>query len=216
METYNDLEISGSTADLIDLLDAVRNSLNKDWLLDRATAAGYATNSGKSDRELICVKTPQINDKVGLVWFGLWDNRLQVLNIVPKEQEGLSYEEYNAILDNFFKECVETHLSKFKVEVTYDTAGIDFESIAGKDTFDKLVSWENSCNPSTGNTHPMDFERWADFVITAHRSNSGLNSTLLVRWLVEERGWNEEFPITSRIGLDYEYAIHLLRENDRH
>ncbi len=79
-----------------------------------------------------------------------------------------------------------------------------------------MTSWEANCNHSTGNSHPADFKRWAEFVITAHREASKLSSSLFSRWLIEEKGWNDEFDLTHQLVLEYEYSRSLLEENDKY
>ena len=153
-----------------------------------------------------------IGNQKGLVWMRIYEGQLTVSNIVPTEQGSLEYSEYNAILDSFYKSCVLPRVHDKPVSIDYQTEGINIETVAGNSTFQKMKVWEAACNKSTGNTHPMDFSRWAEFVITAHRENSELTADTFGRWLMEERGWHEEFDITHRLILNYEYSINLLKE----
>jgi len=215
METFNNLKIKGERSRLVGFLKKVTQQLPAEWKFDDVTSKSYAESSGKSTDEIVCIRSPSIGEKVALIWMGFWEGSLEVINIVPKYPgDSLTYEDYNAILDAFYTNCLKAHI--YQLELEYHTSGIDFEAITGAETLDKLKTWEEACNPSNGNTHPLDFKRWTDFVITAHKEHSGIDSSLLTRWLVEERGWNEEFSVTVRMSSDFQYATDILKAYDEH
>ncbi len=217
MEKFNNLYVSGNLKVLIKLLANIRDNLPKDWLFKEQNTKNYTENTSQSESNIICVESPLIEKQKGLVWMRMYEGKLTVINIVPTQPGSLEYSEYNAILDSFYKSCVLPRIdSKLPVSIDYQTEGINIETVAGNNTFKKMKVWEAACNKSTGNTHPMDFSRWAEFVITAHRENSELTADTFGRWLIEERGWNEEFDVTFRLILDYEYSRNLLEENDKY
>ena len=47
-------------------------------------------------------------------------------------------------------------------------------------------------NKSTGASHPLDRDRWFDFILLAHRENAQLDASVLARWLSESEGWFED------------------------
>lgn len=214
MKTFNDLEIYSSTEKLQELLKKIKKYLPSNWLYKKDYIESYSKNTSKSIDEVLCVESPVIAGKKGLVWIGQWGDCIKVVNIVPTEPGSLLYDQYNLILDNFFKDCVSKFISDERV--VYNTEGKNILSIAGEITLKKMELWETACNHSTGNTHPFDFERWSDFVITAHKQKSKLTPEWFEKWLVEEKGWNEDFDTTTRLVLEYEYSRNLLQEYDKY
>ncbi|MGK7392877.1 MAG: hypothetical protein ACNS60_21155 [Candidatus Cyclobacteriaceae bacterium M2_1C_046] len=214
MEKFNDLDIKGSMDDLTTLLNEVKENLPADWIYKEDNTRNYIGNT--SEKNIICLESPSIKGRKGLVWFRIYEDKLTVINIVPTKSGSFEHSEYNAILDAFYKECVLPLTHNKSVTIEYNIGGIDVIELTGKDTYDAMVEWESSCNHSTGNTHPMDFKRWAKFVITAHRNKSQLTPSIFGRWLIEEKGWNENFDITHRLVSDYEYSLQLLEENDKY
>jgi len=215
METFNKLIIQGKKDDLIELISILIKKLPKNWNYKDENVKSYSDNTSKSITEVMCVESPETDSKNGLVWLRFWEGDLKVINIVPTKPGSLEYNEYNAILDLFYNECVRPNLND-KYSVKYETEGLNVQQIAGDATYRKMNSWEGGCNPSTGNTHPADFKRWAEFVIIAHRENSKLTASVFSRWLIEEKGWNDEFDLTHRLVLEYEYSRDLLEENDKY
>lgn len=215
METFNELIIQGEKKDLIDLISILTKNLPDNWSFKEENAKNYSENTSKSINEVLCAESPEVNSKNGLVWLRFWEGDLKVINIVPTQPGILNFEEYNAILELFYKECILPNIND-KYTIKYNTAGLDVQKIAGNATFEKMNAWEASCNHSTGNTHPADFKKWAEFVVTAHKANSKLSSSLFSRWLIEEKGWNEEFDLTHKLVLEYEYSRDLLEEYDKY
>jgi hypothetical protein len=72
----------------------------------------------------------------------------------------------------------------------------------------KLLSKFSSCaNKSTGASHPMDEERWLDFILEAYKDQRDAGS-YLSRWLIEAERWPED--VAYDLLLQYEFAMHLL------
>lgn len=214
MKIFNNLEIYNSSEELLSLLRQIKDNLPPDWSYKKEFIEPYVKNTSKSIDEVLCVESPIILEVKGLVWIGIWEECLKVINIVPTKPGSLSYDQYNAILDVFYQDCIKKYITDEKI--SYNTKGKDIATICGTKTFEKMAIWESNCNHSTGNTNPHDFERWSAFVITAHREKSKLTSDWFERWLVEEKGWSMDFDITTRLVLEYEYSRDLLEENDKY
>lgn len=56
---------------------------------------------------------------------------------------------------------------------------------------DKLESFCNAANKTTGSTHPMDRERWFDFICLTVEDNNVIDSTILARFLQDESYWGK-------------------------
>lgn len=210
MKTFKEYKILAAHSELKELLKKIISALPGNWAYKEEFVKEYAQNVTKEIEEIGCFESPEINKRKALVWFVIWDSSLSVVNIIPSESGSFSYDEYNAFLDLFIEECVHKHITP-KMSVSATLGQLDIEKLAGEETFKALVKWEACCNHSTGNTHPMDFERWADFISTAVKFNSKLTVEDLERWLVEVKGWDKEGDLTEKIVLDYEHGLALIQ-----
>lgn len=210
MKTFKDLIVrNDSQSELQNILERVILNSPSEWIFLEELASDYSKNVSKPKEQISCFESPEINGVKGYVWFVIWDNELKVTNIVPTEPGSLSFDEYNAILDKFHQECINPIDIGDNSTLIVSEGKYNFKEIAGKNTFDKLIRWEKSCNHSTGNTHPMDFERWADFLCIAFNEKTKLTPDLLQRWLLEECNWNDD-ELVTKIVIDYEYGLSIL------
>ncbi|RZJ99285.1 MAG: hypothetical protein EOO43_27045 [Flavobacterium sp.] len=182
----------------------------------------FVTNYKKNMTEdfyVICLMSPTIHlrnkfEIQGYVWFGQWGEYFEIFNIVPSKSGSLTYSEYNEILRLFYHQLLLPAVEQLNLEVelilTEPNKSID--SIAGREIADALKLFSDFANKSTGNSHPMDFDRWVYLVCLAHRKNSALNTDDLVRWL-KENGWSED--TSWELGLEYEYSRNLLEYYDK-
>ncbi len=138
----------------------------------------------------------------------------RVLNIVPADNGGdLGEKGYNDLLNDFvdrvLKPCeadgISMKLTKRQQQIT------DWTS---KEAADALRLFSAAANKSTGASHPMDAERWRDFLIADHRSGRHPSSHNLQRWLVEVEDWPEEEAVDLII--EREKALVLLEHYDTH
>ena len=216
MKRFNKLIIKGDTEKLRMLLNIIKSNLPDNWSERNDNLKSYSESTGISQEDIICLETPEHDGMNGILWGRIVDGVFEVLNIVPTSHGSLGYKRYNSILDSFVNDILSKNHSDLGVSIDYQNEPLDLKQMIGDLTFEKLSSWEGSCNQSTGNTNPYDFERWAQFVITAYRSKSNLTPDLLFQWLVEERGWNEDLDTTHKMMLDFEYSLELLEANDKY
>lgn len=218
MEVFQQLKIVTKTKNQIDeIFDfIIEGSQLKSWEIEYDFIANYKKNMIEKDKSVLCLLSPviSINDKYiqGYLWFGEWKKNLEVFNIVPTQVGSLNYSEYNSILNKFYLDFIEPYNQLNKIEIIKTSDQLSLEDIAGKEVTNALKSFSYSANKSTGNSHPMDAERWNYFVCLAHKCNSSLTSDELVRWLEEEDGWNNEEAWD--LGVDYEKSINLLKYYD--
>ena len=216
MKTFRNLFIKGNNPQqLKEVLASIINRLNGNWKFMYELSLDYAQNVSKDISEVGCFESPLIINNIARVWLIIWGNDLKITNIVPTKTRSLSFDEYNAFVEAFFNDCVKEVTSEYKVDVVMTKGNYDIEKIAGSETFMALNKWEKSCNHDTGNTHPMDFERWADFITTAYRTKSKLTTDLFKRWLTEERHWDENDDVTYRLVTDFEYGLGLLKYHEQ-
>ncbi len=213
MKQFKDLDIIGPDEQLPLLVDAVSRDLPAGWQRD-SEAEDRVDSLGRKGTEagFVFARDATEDDPAARLFLHRERGRLRVSNIVPRDPGHLSMHQYNAILDEF-SETLRTHLlsiSELKMHVTSDEAAItDWLS---SDAADLLTYFSNLANMSTGASHPMDFERWARFLVETHRERSTLHSSFLSRWLVEELGWPEDRA--HDLARDYEFARDLLKAYD--
>jgi hypothetical protein len=215
MEVFQELKLKPASMKDIDVLfDRIREKSSKvDWVVRNDFVENYKNNMAERDKKIICLMSPKIHvsknhDIQGYVWLGQWKELLEVFNIVPVKSGSLSYSEYNEILKQFFNELIFPELSNLNFQLTYTSPRKSIDEIAGKEVSKALISFSRLANKSTGNSHPMDSERWKRFVCLAHKLKSALNAEELVRWLKEEDDWSDEKA--WELGIDFEYSLDLL------
>ena len=213
MKQFKDLEITGPDAQLLALVHAVSASLPTGWRGDPEAEARMERldPTGRDEWFVFTRDVGEGDPKVG-IFLTRERGRLHVPNIVPLDDEDLSIDQYNRILDEF-KDMLRARLpsgSGLDVRITSDQAAItDWVS---SDAAALLRSFSALANMSTGASHPLDFERWARFLVQAHREGSTLHSSFLSQWLVEELGWPKDRA--GELARDYALARDLLKVYD--
>ncbi|GLQ99058.1 hypothetical protein [Dyella mobilis] len=144
----------------------------------------------------------------------LWEDAdgYYVSNIVPESVGQLSIAQYNTILQDFVA-CIATPASRsgaFRVELTSAQRSLADWLDAG--TAAALRRFSGAANKSTGAAHPLDQERWFQFLIRAHRSSARMSPGDLARWLREVDAWPEESA--HELAVEYEFASALLQTYD--
>lgn len=210
MKKHRELKISGNKAALKKFLKTLKNNLPDGWINKKENEISYSKTVNLSQEEVGCFESPNINGKVTFIWLLLENDILRITNVVPGEVGELSIEEYNRFVKEFHDQCLSQTIIPSDIEIYLSPSDVSIEEIAGEETAQKLKAWAYSANPSTGNTHPSDQEKWKDFLFTAFINNSNLDSYTLERWLVEEMGWKNYDTITKLI-VDYEYGLDLLK-----
>jgi len=219
MEVFQELKLKPKSTKDIDLLfEKISEKASRfDWTVKNDFVDNYRKNMAEKDKKVICLMSPKIQvqdnkDVQGYVWLGQWKSMLEVFNIVPVKSGSLSYSEYNEILKRLYDELIYPEIKTLNFEITYTKSNKSIDEIAGKEVAKALKLFSDLANKSTGNSHPMDSERWKYFVCLAHKTKSELNVEELVRWLKEEEGWLDEKA--WGLGLDYEYSLDLLEYYD--
>lgn len=207
MKRFKNLDITGPDEQLLALIDAVSTSLPAGWRRDfEAEAAG-------ADAWFAFARDAEEGDPRTGLSLARECGRLHVSNIFPLEVGQLSMGQYNLVLDEFAA-LLRTHLplgSQLNMNVTSDEAAItDWVSA---DAAECLRRFSDAANKSTGSAHPLDFRRWAHFLIQVHRERPTLDSASLSRWLVEELEWPPERA--DELTKEFEFARDLLEVYDQ-
>jgi len=215
MKTFKDLTVKSSIENLISLVEKLQGDYSSNFKYVPEKSEDYASMIGKKKNEVLTFESPEIMGAVAFVWMVIGEEKdLRITNITPNKSGQLSIEQYNSILDTFFDNVIKPNVNdNYQVILSTDTKTIiDY---AGQETAEKLEVWIKSANKSTLNTHPLDFERWSSFLISAHQCESELTTTQLEKYLVDEIGIPDD-RLVSKIVIDYEYGRDLLSEYDKH
>lgn len=212
MKRFRNLTISGGASDLHDLILKVSQALPPNWKHDTDAEQRLKEISGSRTEGFAFARDADaVIPATGLLLM-LEGDRLWVPNIVPRESGQISIDQYNSILTEF-SNVIEPFLrgrNDLQKEMTSEQVGItEWVSPAA----DLLKRFSTLANMATGSSHPLDFRRWASFIIRTHREGSELYPDALRQWLVEALGWSLERA--DKLTLEYEFARQLLAAYDQ-
>ncbi|MDO6814007.1 hypothetical protein [Tenacibaculum soleae] len=212
MKTFKELKIISEPEKLSTLVVKLQTVDLDRFLYNSEKTLDYAKMIGKKSDQVLTFESPEIRGAVAYVWLVADENELKITNITPNKSGQLSIEQYNSILDEFNDIIIKQNIdNQYQVIISSDSKTIiDY---AGLKVSEKLQVWINSANKSTLNTHPLDFQRWASFLISAHKNQSELTSVQLEKYLIEEIGIPDD-ELVNKIAIDYEYGRDLLKEYD--
>jgi hypothetical protein len=134
------------------------------------------------------------------------DGSLYVSNVLAKEYSSLTYDQYNAIVQEFHDSFALPAALATGVVIELGKADPQIEDFLSASTAKLLRSFSQSANRSV--VHPLDRERWNRFLTAAHREDASLDASMLQRWLIEEEKWPGDEAIN--LAIEYEHARDLL------
>jgi hypothetical protein len=211
MKIYKTLSIkNSSTETLVSFLRTIIFKLSTDWKYRADLLEEYSI---KEQREIACFDSPAIDGEKALIWMVISRDELKIVNIVPTTRDSFTVDEYNQILDQFYDDCIANVINTQVANVAINIEIFDIKQIAGVATFEALQLWEGTCDRATGNVASKDSARWMNFVVTAYHEKSALTADLFVRWLEEEKNWDDDDLLCKIVG-DFIDAISLLEEYD--
>ncbi|NDP22294.1 MAG: hypothetical protein GZ091_14615 [Paludibacter sp.] len=212
MKTYQSLEIHLDNENYQGFVDELNQLVTQtDWKVRQDFIDNYKKNSFSEQKIITCLESPEytLNKKniKGALWMWNFNGYLEVFNIIPLIDNSLDYDEYNYILKEFFNKFILNLKQKFNASIILSKAEKQIIETIGEDALKALVAFSHGANKSTGNTHPLDFNRWCDFVFIVFRNNIELGVSELIDWF-QENGWSED--MAHKLGLEYEYSLDLL------
>jgi hypothetical protein len=144
----------------------------------------------------------------------LWPNGAggyKVTNIVPREANFLSEQQYNVILGDFAETVVKATRPDISIELSADhESPLDWTS---QPAANALWQFSISANKATGASHPSDRQSWMHFLVLQHETGHGrLTPSRLAQWLVKAEEWPED--VANDLATEYESAIELLNYYD--
>lgn len=153
----------------------------------------------------------------------IWrEGYIKVNNIIPLQKNELSIEEYNKILDLFYKDIVEPYCKKHtNIKIEGPTSDkFDPLNYISQEALDKLILFCDSANKSTGSSHPCDQERWFDFICQTVDDGMMFDYDTLFEFLIDESYWGKKesgfLGVMGHFAWDEEMAERLASEYDRY
>jgi hypothetical protein len=210
MKIFRELFIRGEPARLDAVADDIGRSLTEGWTRDAEAEAHMRSTAVSGRRKVYCFACPKRPRLPAATVFLLNKDpgTFYVANIVPHEKHELSHEEYNAIVEDFFRRIAEPAAGRNGAQAEMTEPQADLERWLPQEAADKLRLFCSIANKRTGSSHPMDRERWYDFIVAAHEADADFSASTLARWLAEAGGWDDE--LAKRLAIEYEFARGLL------
>jgi aspartokinase-like uncharacterized kinase len=192
MKKLRELIISVSADTTKEFLDAVDAALTHGWSRDRrAEDAAYYTCDRRADREPARLLIARKDSET-----------MYVSNVLAVQGDKLSCDEWNAVVVDFNERVLRSICGKFSASWQVTSDVLHVEELMSADAFRCLKEFLVAANISDGNIHPLDRERWNDFLIAVHRGGGELHAHELMRWLTEEKGWSEN--VAHRLAGEFE------------
>lgn len=213
MEVFRELFLHGDDEHLAATVAEMERFLPAHWSRDEASETRLREIA--IDDELMYCFTTHEDGHLPCASLYLASNAagsLYVSNIVPRTKNQLSIGEYNAVLEDFFTHVVQPAARRTRVKAELKSDQMDLADWLSPAAARKLRSFSRLANKGTGSSHPLDQERWNDFIVTAHGESSKLDASTLSRWLIEVEHWPPE--VAHRLVIEYEFGGDLLTYYD--
>jgi hypothetical protein len=213
MELLKNFEIEGGVESLKKCMLLISKLLEKGWVRDKeAEKESLKRHAGGADKVfcIICSRTK--NYPSSKIYLLKYSGKITTTNIYPvKERRPLSNEEFNYIVRDFYEGFVKKAVEKTGVSITFSGGNVTPEDLLGRKPAKLLKLFSNAANKSSGSSHPLDRERWFNFIISAHLNGSKASTSELGQCLLED-GWSDE--MAHKLVCQYEYAKDLLQSYD--
>lgn len=134
-------------------------------------------------------------------------------NVISPARDRLNYGEYNQLLQSFAESVLVPLLRQSNIEFDLGGMEMDLKAKLPQHVYDRLCLFSQLANKNTGSSHPLDLERWMDFLVAIDEAQVELDSHTIARWLVEVEGWEGEQA--SRLADEYEFGRELLQHRRR-
>jgi hypothetical protein len=205
MKVYGDLVVKGDGRALNNFIVALDQHLSNGWSRYREREAEVGRVALGPMYCFVC--TAQGSRPASELWLATHSGGyLYVTNILAQEFSSLTYDQYNEILSDFYRACAKPAADGIPVSIKLGNPNPQLEDFLSPATARQLRSFSTLANRSI--LHPLDRQRWNEFLASAHREGAELNADMLQRWLIEEEKWSEDQAIG--LAIEYEHARDLL------
>jgi hypothetical protein len=213
MEVFREMYLRGEPDKLAETMDEIERRLTTGWTRDRdAEESLMSVGVEYGDTYCYIFRTVEGGHlPIASLFISEMDREpgvLHVSNISPREVGQLSIGEYNAILEDFHERFARPSAQTMGVTIELTEEEADLRRWLSEAAAIKLRTFCKLANRGTGGAHPLDRNRWLDFVVSAHREGSRLEAATLRRWLIEVEGWYPE--VADRLAGEYEFSGEVL------
>jgi hypothetical protein len=208
MKVFRELCIHGTSDQVAAMMQNVEKSLTAGWNRNAGMEDSFQRINPQETVYCFTCCEEESRPQATLFLTEKEPGLVQVSNVVPEVTPPLTYDEYNAILEEFNARFIQPAAQKAGVTVQLTSPWADLEDWMSPLAATKLRFFARAAHKSTGSSHPSDQTRWFDFLLTAHRDGCTLSSGNLMRWLVEEANWSSE--VASRMAGEYEVCREFL------
>jgi hypothetical protein len=205
MKVYGDLTVQGDPASLENFVVVLERFLTNGWSRYREPEARVRR---AALGPMYCFRcTARDSRPASELWMATdSDGNLYVSNIRAQDFPSLTYDQYNAVLADFYTHCAKPAADAAGVNIDLGNPDPQLEDFMSSETAKLLRSFSREANRSV--FHPLDRRRWNEFLASAYREGAKLPPELLQRWLVEEEKWPEDEAIN--LAMEFEHARDLL------
>lgn len=185
------------------------------WIHSDLKEESIRDTSGGQHVDVIAFERPATKGLPGVTLWMFEDGKdgYKVSNVVPIKQGQLGVAGYNGALVDFATTVVSPVIKTSGIELVLTSADQTIEDWTDLATASALKRFSSLANKSTGRSHPLDEERWLDFIISANRGGRPLDPEQLSRWLIEVERWSDD--IAYDLASDYSMGMALLDRYDR-
>jgi hypothetical protein len=215
MQVFRELFIRGEPEQLKATAEAICNSLSGDWSRNTKAEEGMRELTFDGEADPYCFTCNNSGHRPAATLFLTEKDKktYYVANIIPHESHKLSYAEYNGIMEEFFKQFVQPAVARTGARAEMNGPEADLEQWLSLATAKKLRLFCSHANKRTGSSHPADRRLWNDFIVSAHREGTNLDSNTLARWLHEAGDWDEGWA--NELAGEYAFARELLAQANK-
>ena len=208
VETYTELVVLQAAGVYEELSEALTAGMEVPWSRDEETEADLHDAS-----YTVFIRNETANRPGVRLFLIPRDNDVQVANIVPVDHGSISMDEYNGTASEFADRFVRPAAEQLGLDTTLTPPNVDLSEELDPEAFEALRLFSAGANKATGSSHPMDRERWFDFLVKHSRSGRDLSTDFLQQWLMNN-GWSEQ--VSFDLILQYETARDLLEYERDH
>lgn len=207
MKNFRDLKFIGSLREQHKLLELIEQNLCDGWARDKDKESNLKDNTKSEYRIFICSKMDAL-PKTSIFLTSDDNSYFYVCNIFIEEKSELSIEEYNIILEEFFEKFVRPCINDLDIRAILTEASKTIDNSMSSELADKLKRFSGAANKSSAGTHPLDQERFLDFIIQAHLESSLLDESTLDELLKDENWLSKD---ALELSIKYNFGRKILK-----
>jgi len=211
LKVWQELKIHGTPAGIEDFINTIDTNLPENWKKTDTDLSGKIKRHGYLLKDF----------GVAGLKFWLWQTKpteCYLQNIVPENPlDNPAWDKkkdiYNSRLQLFREQIIEPLQFNADVNIIFDGDMKTIEELTSPEIGQKLRSFSALANKSTLHSHPLDYQRWSNFVFTVHKSGmqNFLDSDRLEDWLIHA-GWRREGA--SELAREYSSNLAILEKYD--